>query len=94
MESEGTEDGDETESIGELRRVNLMLCELAGGDGVSLAEIQRLIGEKVEKHFSLQTLVAREQEQTAALSNREVFFRKMRNNFNDLRNASDTKLYI
>lgn len=49
-----------------------MLYELAGGDGVSLAGIQRLIGEKVGKHFSLRTPVAREQEQRAMLSNCEV----------------------
>lgn len=52
--------------------MNLVLCEPVEGDGVSLAKIQRLIPEKVEKHFSLRTPVAREQEQIVVLSNREV----------------------
>lgn len=52
--------------------MNLILCELAEGDGVNLAEIQHLIPEKVEKHFSLRTPLAREQERIVVLSNREV----------------------
>lgn len=39
---------------------------------VSLAEIQCLSGEKVEKHFPLRTPVAREQERIVVLSNCEV----------------------